>query len=87
MPLVWIGAAAGLFGLVHAFSKPRAGRRTVAVLSNGKAPNVVFDGSVWRPTGSEDLATVQEWAATGARMADIFETPHEWDAAALGFKP
>lgn len=78
--LAALGAAAAS---VFAFGGPRAGSRTVAVLTNDKAVNVVFDGKLWRPLGSADFATVKEWADSGSKMADINGSTLTWDG--IGF--
>lgn len=66
MPLWLLALAAGVGAML--FSKPKNGALTSAVLDNSPlsfptAVNVVWDGSHWRPTGSEGLLAVQAWYA------------------------
>lgn len=72
-------AAAALFTI----GGPRAGSRAIAKLSNDKTANVVFDGRLWRPTGSADFDAVKAWADTGAKMAEVNGATLTWDG--LGF--
>ncbi len=82
--VVYFVAAAAAAALYALAGGTRAGSRTVAKLSDDRAVNVVFDGKLWRPMGTEDFAIVALWSATGAKMADINGSPKTWNG--VGFE-